>query len=102
MTSPLGQESSEHARFTVSLDATAGIEHKANMVQKKYLGLQPPEEHFERLRPYREALLEMAQAFRPGGPEYLALHRAVLALDDAAGTVMNRPAFFHSGGHSTP
>jgi hypothetical protein len=44
----------------------------------------------------------MAQAYRPGGPEYLALHRPVLALDDAAGTVMNRPAFYHAGGHSTP
>jgi hypothetical protein len=72
------------------------------MIQRKYLGLQPPEEHFERLRPYRDALLKMAQAYRPGGPEYLALHRAVLALDDAAGTVMNRPAFYHAGGHSTP
>jgi len=84
------------------VDQVAPKEHKQNMVHKRYLGLQPPEEHFERLRPYREALLKMAQAYRPGGPEYLALHRAVLALDDAAGTVMNRPAFFHAGGHSTP
>ena len=72
------------------------------MVHRKYLGLQLPDEHFARLRPYREALLAMAQAYRPGGPEYLALHRAVLALDDAAGIVMNRPGFFHSGSHSTP
>jgi hypothetical protein len=72
------------------------------MVQRKDLGLQPPEEYFERLRPYRDALLKKAQAYRPGGPEYLALHRAVLALDDSAGTVMNRPAFFRSGGHLTP
>jgi hypothetical protein len=72
------------------------------MVQKRYPGLHPPEEHFERLRPCRDALLAMAQAYRPGGPEYLALHRVVLALDDAAGTVMNRPAFYHAGRHSTP
>ncbi len=84
------------------LDAATPKEHTRNTVLKKYLGLQPPEEHFERLRPYRDALLRMAQAYRPGGPEYLALHRAVLALDDAAGTAMNRSTFYHAGGHLTP
>jgi hypothetical protein len=34
------------------------------MVERKYLGLHPPDELFEQLRPYREALLKMAQAFR--------------------------------------
>lgn len=72
-----------------------------NMVQRKYLGLSPPEEHFEKLRPYRAALLAMAQNFAPGGPEYLAFHRAVLALDDCAGVVMNRPAYYHAPSHST-
>ena len=67
------------------------------MVRRNYTGLSNPQEHFERLRPYRDTLLHMIRAYRPGGAEYMALHRAVSALDDAAGAVMDKPAYFHVG-----
>jgi hypothetical protein len=43
----------------------------------------------------------MAQTYRPGGPEYMALSRVVMALDDAAGIVMSKPGFFHAPWHRT-
>jgi hypothetical protein len=36
-----------------------------------------PQEAFDKLRPYREELLAMSQTYRAGGPEYMALSRAV-------------------------
>jgi hypothetical protein len=51
------------------------------MVTRKRHGLIFPEEEFEKLRPCREQLLAMSQAYRPGGPEYMALSRVVMALD---------------------
>lgn len=71
------------------------------MVARSYHGLTAPDEEFERLRAYRDHLLRMAQAYRPGGAEYMALSRAVMALDEAAGVVMNRPGFFQSPLHRT-
>lgn len=73
----------------------------ATMVTRKRSGLLFPEEEFEKLRPYREQLLAMAQAYRPGGPEYMALSRVVIAIDDAAATVLSRPGFFHAPWHRT-
>jgi len=67
------------------------------MVKRSYPGLVNPPEHFERLRPFREALIRMGGQYRPGGAEYMALHRTVQALDEAAGAVMNRPGYFHVG-----
>ncbi len=71
------------------------------MVARKHLGIAIPEHEFERLRPYREQLLTMSQAYRPGGPEYMALSRAIIALDEAAMVVMNRPGFFLATQHRT-
>ncbi len=71
------------------------------MVARSYLGLLAPEQDFERLRAYRDQLLTMAQAYRPGGAEYMALSRAVMALDEAAGIVMNKPGFYQSRLHKT-
>ena len=71
------------------------------MVTRKRAGLLFPEEEFEKLRPCRKQLLAMAQTYRPGGPEYMALSRAVMALDEAAGIVMSKPGFFHSPWHRT-
>lgn len=71
------------------------------MVARSYLGLLAPEQDFERLRAYRDQLLTMAQAYRPGGAEYMALSRAVMALDEAAGIVMNKPSFYQSRLHKT-
>ena len=71
------------------------------MVTRKRSGLLFPEGKFEKLRPCREQLLAMAQAYRPGGPEYMALSRAVMALDHAAGAVLGRPGFFHTPWHRT-
>jgi hypothetical protein len=71
------------------------------MVARSYLGLLAPEQDFERLRTYRDQLLTMAQAYRPGGAEYMALSRAVMALDEAAGIVMNKPSFYQGRLHKT-
>ena len=71
------------------------------MVHRNKQGLIFPEEAFDMLRPYREALLAMSQTCRVGGPEYMALSRAVIALDEAAGTVMSKPGFFLSPWHKT-
>ena len=67
------------------------------MVKRSYPGLSNPQEHFERLRPFRESLIRMGGEYRPGGAEYMALNRVVQALDEAAGALMNRPAYFHVG-----
>jgi hypothetical protein len=71
------------------------------MVHRSKQGLIFPEEAFDKLRPYREALLAMSQTYRAGGPEYMALSRAVIALDEAAGVVMSKPGFFLSPWHKT-
>lgn len=71
------------------------------MVTGKRTGLLFPEEEFERLRPCRAQLLAMAQTYRPGGPEYMALSRVVMAIDEAAGIVMSKPGFFHAPWHRT-
>jgi hypothetical protein len=71
------------------------------MVSRTRSGLTLPEEAFADLRPYRDQLLKMSQAYRPGGPEYMALSKAVMALDKAAGVVMNRSGFYLSQWHST-
>ena len=71
------------------------------MVTRKRAGLLFPEEEFEKLRPYRAQLLAMAQTYRPGGPEYVAISRAVIAIDEAAGIVMSKPGFFLSPWHRT-
>ncbi len=67
------------------------------MVARRYTGLANPQPHFEALRPARNAVLRMAAEYRPGGAEYMALHRVVQTLDEACGVVMNRPAYFHVG-----
>lgn len=51
------------------------------MVTRKRTGMLFPEEAFEKLRPCHEQLLAMAQAYRPGGPEYMAPIRAVMTLE---------------------
>jgi hypothetical protein len=71
------------------------------MVTRKRHGLIFAEEEFEKLRPCREQLLAMSQAYRPGGPEYMALSRVVMALDEAAGVVINRPGFYSAPLHKT-
>ncbi len=71
------------------------------MVHRSKQGLIFPEETFDKLRPYRETLLAMSQTYRAGGPEYMALSRAVIALDEAAGVVMSKPGFFLSPWHKT-
>ncbi|WP_395777608.1 hypothetical protein [Aquidulcibacter sp.] len=71
------------------------------MVHRSKQGLIFPEEPFDKLRPYREELLAMSQTYRAGGPEYMALSRAVIALDEAAGVVMSKPGFFFSPWHKT-
>ena len=71
------------------------------MVHRKKLGLIFPEEAFDKLRPYREELLAMSQTYRAGGPEYMALSRAVMALDEAGSVVMSKPGFFLMPWHKT-
>ncbi len=71
------------------------------MVHRKKQGLIFPEETFGKLRPYREELLAMSQTYRAGGPKYMALSLAVMALDEAAGVVMSKPGFFLSPWHKT-
>lgn len=70
------------------------------MVRTRYPGWLNPKEKFDALAPYRRALLDTAMAYRPGGAEYMALHRAVHALDDAAHVVLNDRSYFHLKPHS--
>jgi hypothetical protein len=71
------------------------------MVSRTKHGLLMPEDEFAKLRPFRDQLLTMSQAYRPGGPEYMALSRVLIALDDASTIVMNKPSFFLVGLHRT-
>jgi hypothetical protein len=71
------------------------------MVHRKKQGLNFPEEAFDKLRPFREELLAMSQTYRAGGPEYMALSRVVMALDEAASVVMSKPGFFLAHWHKT-
>jgi hypothetical protein len=71
------------------------------MVSRNKNGLLAPEQEFEKLRPFRDHLVTMSQAYRPGGPEYMALSRVIVALDDSAATVTNRPGFFLGPLHRT-
>jgi hypothetical protein len=71
------------------------------MVHHKKHGLIFPEEAFDKLRPYRDELLAMSQAYRAGGPEYMALSKVVIALDEAASVVMSKPGFFLTHWHKT-
>ncbi len=71
------------------------------MVHRKKQGLIFPEEAFDKLRPFREELLAMSMTYRAGGPEYMALSRVVIALDEAAGVVMSKPGFFLAHWHKT-
>jgi hypothetical protein len=71
------------------------------MVYRKKQGLIFPEEAFDKLRPFREELLAMSMTYRAGGPEYMALSRVVMALDEAAGVVMSKPGFFLTPWHKT-
>jgi hypothetical protein len=71
------------------------------MVHRKKHGLIFPEEAFDKLRPFREELLAMSMTYRAGGPEYMALSRVVIALDEAASVVMSKPSFFLSPWHKT-
>jgi hypothetical protein len=71
------------------------------MVHRKKQGLIFPEEAFDKLRPFREELLAMSMTYRAGGPEYMALSRVVMALDEAASVVMSKPGFFLTPWHKT-
>jgi hypothetical protein len=71
------------------------------MVTRKRAGLLFPEAEFEKLRPCRAQLLAMAQTYRPGRPEYMALSRVVIALDEVAGIVMSGPVCFLAPWHRT-
>ena len=65
------------------------------MVKRNYPGWLEPKKKFDEFEPYRNRLIGCAIAYRPGGAEYMALFRAVAALDDAAAVVLNDRAYFH-------
>jgi hypothetical protein len=71
------------------------------MVYRKKQGLIFTEEAFDKLRPFREELLAMSMTYCAGGPEYMALSRVVIALDEAASVVMSKPGFFLTPWHKT-
>ena len=56
----------------------------APMVQVRRTGMPSPAAVFEELRPLRERLIKMQQAYRPFGPDYLILSAVTKALDTAA------------------
>ena len=64
------------------------------MVQVRRVGLTSPKFAFDDLRPFRERLIKMQQAFRPFGPDYLILSAVTKALDTAAYHFTSEPDFF--------
>lgn len=69
------------------------------MVQRKYPGYLDPKAEFDKFQPYRAALITCALAYRPGGAEYMALYRAVAALDEAAAVILGDRTYFHLRAH---
>ena len=64
------------------------------MVQVRRTGIASPKAAFDELRPFRERLIKMQQAFRPFGPDYLILSAITKALDTAAYHFTREPDFF--------
>ncbi len=64
------------------------------MVQVRHTGIASPKAAFDELRPLRDHLFKMQQAFRPFGPDYLILSAVTKALDTAAYHFTSEPDFF--------
>ena len=60
------------------------------MVEGRYGGVLEPEAAFERLRPYREALIRMASKCAPTSWQYAELHKPAPALDACAEAITRR------------
>jgi hypothetical protein len=64
------------------------------MARVRYLGIGDAKIAFDKLRPYRERLLEMQDKCRPFHADFLMLHAAQKALDAAAHYFTGDPQFF--------
>ncbi|MDQ2861989.1 MAG: hypothetical protein M3T55_14980 [Pseudomonadota bacterium] len=64
------------------------------MVQIRRTGLPSPKLAFDELRPLRERLIRMQDAYRPFGSDYLILDAVKKALDTAAYHFTSEPDFF--------
>ena len=64
------------------------------MVQVRRTGIVSPKAAFDDLRPLRDRLIKMQQAYRPFGPDYLILSAVTKALDTAAYHFTSEPDFF--------
>ena len=57
-------------------------------------GVADPKPYFDKLRPFREALIDLQNRYRPFGPDYLVLEAVKKALETAAHHFTGEPDFF--------
>lgn len=67
------------------------------MVARRYVGIGLPAVEFEKMRPWREQILEMQSRVRPFGPEYHQLEALKRQLETTADHFTGQRGFFTVG-----